>query len=581
MDNKKEKIYKLNNVIISAFGTKSDISKPLIEQNESFKDVVSKDALTEFSEIKKGAKMDISVQPKPSFESAMQNLVDKNYANAICQFAELYKKNPDDFKVLKCMASALLAISALYPLNKYLLKDLEKHSDDVDILNIIANSYLGDMKLSSYRRALPLFEELVQKNENFDIVYKFMYVLERVYQNEKLDLQIKYAERACELEKNRGSHNAEIFIAKLYARNGQVDKALKVLDGVPENDKNRFPLHFAKAMILMKCGRITEGFDHYRYRFDYEKVSYPVALVPEKRLQNIEDVKGKTVIIHFEQGFGDSVMFSRYVQDISKYAKKTIFVVQKNLISLFKSSGFEDYCTLLSHEADISPDDSMKDDKISRSSKMIVTGAGMARIDHDYHIPLMDTPYLLNISPENIGHEEGFLCPSEDKLKNIKKYINKNKKFKIGISFHGTKDSNPTYRDIPVSKLAPLFEMAGVEVYSLQVDEHSAAITKIQKRYKNLINLKPHLYDFEDTAAAMMCMDLIVSTDNVVMNLAGALGVRTYGLFNVFSEHRWYKTEGDDIGWYKSVKPIRAKKFNDWNGVVKEVIKNIKQEFDV
>ena len=73
-------------------------------------------------------------------------------------------------------------------------------------------------------------------------------------------------------------------------------------------------------------------------------------------------------------------------------------------------------------------------------------------------------------------------------------------------------------------------------------------------------------------------MDLIVSTDNVILNLAGALGVDTIALFNKETNYRWYQTEGENVGWYKSVKPLQAKKQNCWENVFFELVNLVKSK---
>jgi ADP-heptose:LPS heptosyltransferase len=78
--------------------------------------------------------------------------------------------------------------------------------------------------------------------------------------------------------------------------------------------------------------------------------------------------------------------------------------------------------------------------------------------------------------------------------------------------------------------------------------------------------------DFYDTACAIKNMDLVISTDNVILNLAGALGVKTIGLFNKYTNYRWYKLKGNDTGWYKSVRPIRAKVQDDWEQVFEDLL---------
>ena len=77
--------------------------------------------------------------------------------------------------------------------------------------------------------------------------------------------------------------------------------------------------------------------------------------------------------------------------------------------------------------------------------------------------------------------------------------------------------------------------------------------------------------DFTDTACALKCMDVVITADNVILNLAGALGVKTFAIFNKYPNFRWYKLTGDDVGWYKSVKPFQV---NDENHL-KEILSKV------
>ena len=117
-------------------------------------------------------------------------------------------------------------------------------------------------------------------------------------------------------------------------------------------------------------------------------------------------------------------------------------------------------------------------------------------------------------------------------------------------------------------------KLPDVEVYSFQVDDLSRQMDRIPED-ANLIRLGKTFKDWEDTACAMNCMDLIVSTDNGVMNLAGALGIKTFGLFNRIVEWRWFKTQGDDIAWYKSIKPFQTPTSGAWDVPVKQILDEI------
>ena len=163
-----------------------------------------------------------------------------------------------------------------------------------------------------------------------------------------------------------------------------------------------------------------------------------------------------------------------------------------------------------------------------------------------------------------------YINVSKDKIKEFEdKYINKNNKFKIGFACSGDKSANYNDRNIDVDKLNVLFGGENTEFYCLQKDEISS---------DKFISLGRYFGNFSDTACAIMCMDLIISTDNVILNLSGALGVKTLGLFNKETNYRWFRTEGKDVGWYLCVKPIQAQRQNDWYDVLLQAAELIKKE---
>ena len=90
-------------------------------------------------------------------------------------------------------------------------------------------------------------------------------------------------------------------------------------------------------------------------------------------------------------------------------------------------------------------------------------------------------------------------------------------------------------------------------------------------------NLGKIFKDFSDTAGAIENCDLIITTDSSVLNLAGALGKKTFCLFNKYTEWRWYNLDAGDTGWYKSVKPFHAKKVNDFKPEIEKICEEIKE----
>lgn len=308
----------------------------------------------------------------------------------------------------------------------------------------------------------------------------------------------------------------------------------------------------AYGAYLVRHQRFAEGFKFLQHRFqkeDLNNVAFPQLLTTKKKKWNIKfDIKDKRILVHFEQGFGDSIMFVRFIDELKKMCKEVSLVVQKPLVELFKDS---------------------------KLGVEIYTEEQIPSINYDYWIPMMDLPIVCETKPSTIPRAGGYLKVPKAKINAYKKqYINDNDKIKIGICYEGTLASKETDRDIPLSYLYPLMKLPDVEVYSFQVDDLTNQMDRVPPD-ANLIRLGRTFKNWEDTACAMNCMDFMVSTDNGVMNLAGALGIKTFGLFNRIVEWRWFKVEGEDIAWYKSIKPFQCPTSGEWETPVSKVMEEI------
>lgn len=571
----KNAIFSLNNIIMSAYPEDKDLFRTLSDENNLMLTFVDKKLVSEFEDIKSGKQITYDPQSPPTLEDAVLCSNTGSFGQSFWEFFRLYRQNPADDSLLKSAITNLLMLKGYDVVLDHFSSILkEKMNDDPEIMNMLASAYF--LTQEHYEEALPLYEMLKEVYpDSVMVFYRLALCYERLYQDKYLDKQLEYAKKAYEISDDENIPHE--LLAKYYYRSGNKKECLKCFDHILKNEPSP-ENKVAYGRFLMKEGFISEGFRAYLSRFDTGKVAYPVLLTADKRWNGKSDLSSSVVIVHYEQGFGDSVMFSRYIPKISRLAKKVIFVVQKNLIPVFKSSGFDKYCEILSHEADVNLNITLED---TNKSVMYSKGQGMGKIPHDYHIPLLDTPYLFEEAPDKMEEAEGYLKTDPKKVQEFReKYINKNDKIKVGLAYHGTKDSLLTYRDISVKKFLPLLKMDNVEFYSFQSDEYAQELQELDKSVK-ITDLGKVFKNFEDTACAMDCMDLIISTDNVVMNLAGALGVRTYALFNKFTESRWYSVDGDDIGWYKSVKPFHAKTFNDWDNLLTEVKTEMVKEFNL
>ena len=413
--------------------------------------------------------------------------------------------------------------------------------------------YLGDLVYSDIkdnRRAITYYEKALEKYpDNFTIYNMLGHLYSTEYQDKFKDKQIYYLHKAFELAPN--NRIVVKNLAYVYGKFDEVAKADEMYAKLMYLSPTHSDLH-AYGAYLVKHKRFSEGFKFLQHRFlkeDLENVAFPELLQTKKKKWNMKvDISNKTILVHFEQGFGDSIMFARFIDEMKKRCKEVILVVQDSLIALMKDSklGIEIYA-----EKDI------------------------PNIKYDYWIPMMDLPIVCETSPENIPNTASFLKVPKVKVNAYKKqYINDNNKLKIGIAYEGTMASKETNRDIPLSYLYPLMKLKDVEVYSFQVDDLTRQMDMIPEDAQ-LIRLGKTFKDWEDTACAMNCMDLMITTDNGVMNLAGALGIKTFGIFNRVTEWRWFKTDGEDIGWYKSIRPFQCPTSDDWDTPIGQIMEEV------
>ena len=566
--------FSINNVLISAYRSNKKILQSCIAENDYLQKNIPPEIVDEYDSIKNGSCIEYRPADELSLEQAKLKLKANNFGEGLWDLAQLRKQNPDDISLIKQIIKALGSVKEYEYIIKYYKKFIDKYKDeDEELYEILSTAYISTNK---FKRALPMVEKLAKNHENdtkhSHFMYQLAYLYERLYQDKYLDKQIEFTKQAFGLNRNENDINASL--ANLYVRNGEPEKAEECYQKILSN--NPTPINkVTYGRYLIKQGNLIDGYGYYRERFKVGEVTYPQVLLNDPRWDGTTDLSDSEVIVHYEQGFGDSIMFARYIPKLSKLAKKVIFVVQKNWLPLLKSSGFEEYCQLLSHEADIN----LKIDLDNHNSSVMYSkGAGMSRIPHDWQIPMMDLPYLLKETPDNMTLPEGYVCANPTKVEQYrKKYIKNNNKFKIGFAYHGNPKSDSVYRDIKAKQLIPLFELENTEFYSFQADKHSKELDEIDKKYK-IKDLSHTFNDFEATACALSCMDLVISTDNVIMNLAGALGIKTFAMFNVYTDARWFKTQGDDIGWYTSVKPFQAKTFNDWAGVINDIKTELQKE---
>lgn len=401
-----------------------------------------------------------------------------------------------------------------------------KHDDTLCIYyaTIFDNKNNKKEAIKYYEKSIKYYPDYYKIYGNLARLYADIYVF-----GEK-EKQIYYTEKAYELNPTDDINKLNMLL--IACKYNDLDKAKYFFNEIKTDNPS---VLFSYGCFLIHNKEFKDGFKLYRYRIEHDQQALPGGL--KNIWQPNIDISDKVILVSYEQGFGDTLMFIRFVKDLKPLCKQVKVLVQDELYDLLKSLDLEIY-----------------------------TDKTKEQIEYDYFVPMMDLPLLLDIDFNNLPEKDGYIPMPEGSNPLIK-----GNKFKIGICYSGSKDGLKTCRDIPLKELYPIFDLP-VEIYSFQKEDLKNQLDKVPSKY-NIIKLGDTFKSWKDTAIAMSKMDLMITTDNGILNLAGALGIKTFALFNKYPEFRWFDLN-DDLKWY-SIKPFQCKEFNDWGEVVKRLKKEV------
>ncbi|MBQ9246288.1 hypothetical protein IJ182_08485 [bacterium] len=450
-------------------------------------------------------------------------------------------------------------------IKKYIetLKSLKQIDIAVDLLNNIANISSKNKLLSElyadnadYNKAIKCMEQYIKEKSN--CVSADDYNLLGCYYNSLFsdvsdnmadaEKSLKYFELASDMVVTNKlfSKNATVMAGKtgnMVACRKYWDRCLKI-GNLTNDDK------FDYASFCMKMADFETFYEYFEARFQKENNKTEFPFIKKPCWDGNSDISDKTLLIYFEQGYGDTFLMFGYMPQLLNLAKKVIFVVQNAVYPLLKNNEFG---------IEILPE--MEEEYIND-------------INFDYYIPSMSLFKALKINRNNISVGEGYIKADKLLSKNFKQRFFNNKKLKIGLSVSGNTLGDKT-RDIPIDYLLPLDKLKNVELYMLTKGIDDDLLLKFKNNRVN--NIGNNFADFNETAAAIENCDLVLTTDNCILNLAGAMGKRTYALFNNPSHFRWFDLSGKNMVWFTSVKPFVNKSYNAWNTSVSAIIKEIQK----
>lgn len=384
--------------------------------------------------------------------------------------------------------------------------------------------------LASYDRALALRPDFV------DALYNRGNVLRALGRH--ADAVASY-DRAIVLRPNHAdAHNNRGQALRDLMR---YDEALKSYDAALAAQPQHAMAHCNAAALRLLMGDFERGWAHYEWRWKKASVVRLNRTFPQPLWRGGEAIEGRTILIHSEQGLGDTIQFCRYVPLVAAQGAQVIFEVEPPLYALMS--------------------------QFSGVAQVVRRGDALPAFD--LHCPLLSLPLAFGTRLETIPSENAYLHAPAERSGKWQARLGATPRPRVGLVWSGNpKHERDRERSIALSALLPLVD-AGATIVSLQ-KEVRAEDAAVLKERGDILPLGSELGDFADTAALISELDLVVSVDTSVAHLAAALGKPTWILLTHVPDWRWLMGR-DDSPWYRSVRLFRQDASCTWDGAIARV----------
>lgn len=318
---------------------------------------------------------------------------------------------------------------------------------------------------------------------------------------------------------------------------GRIDDALDAFDRAIALDADYADAHWNRALACLLAGDFERGWPAYEWRWR------ATGMQPRPFEQPLWDgapLDGRTILLHAEQGLGDTIHFIRYAPMVAARGGRVIVECQAPLVRLVETCA-----------------------GIQR-----VMARGESLPTFDVHAPLMSLPGLFGTRLDTIPAAVPYLAPPQDGKRELATAIDAaSLRRKLGIVWAGNPDhNNDRNRSIAPALFADLAKRPDVALFGLQKGVEPDAIQALP----GVPNLAPWLADFADTAFAVSRLDLVITVDTAMAHLAGALNRPVWLLLPFAPEWRWLLGR-EDSPWYPSMRIFRQARPGDWRGVMDRV----------
>lgn len=355
------------------------------------------------------------------------------------------------------------------------------------------------------------------------------------------------AERACTLAPDfQLAMHVHCNALKELGRHGEALRIAERAATAPNADAGS---QWALAMLQLLHGDYRNGLINHEARWGGSPELKNSVMVPQVRWSG-EDLAGKTLFLWGEQGYGDVFQFVRFLPQLAEWVRqaggKLVYCCFAPLYEMFKRCFDSCDVHIVPHDAAVFP-------------------------QLDYQIPLGSLPLLFGITPDTLSSTEPYLMSDPARKSAWQRKMAGARGLKVGLAWSGNRQHqrNPMRSILPAQLADALATVPNVEYYSLQIDGKDD-VREMNARAMNVNDLTHDLHSYEETAALIGNLDLVITVCTSVAHLSGALGARTWLLLD--SNPHWvWMLDRSDSPWYPSMTLYRQRHFNEWSPVLQKI----------
>jgi tetratricopeptide (TPR) repeat protein len=460
--------------------------------------------------------------------------VDKDYKKAREAYDRVLSLNPD-------LADAWVGLGNIFYQSKQYVQALAAYDKAIEHDTDLSDGWHGRANVlyetKRYDEAITAYDKLLGKSPALA-----WHGRASVYSDLGLDDQALAAfEQATALSPDLAA--AWSGRGSILARANRHEEAFACYEKAIELDREYAEGYLNKGLLKLLVGDFEAGWPLYEWRW---KIRSPLPYArdfAQKQWLGDENISGKTILVHSEQGFGDTIQFYRYISKLTSLGCKIIFETQAPLVPLINA----------------------------QNNNYQVVSQGATLPNFDIHCPLLSLPLAFNTTLETIPTSVPYLFPSPEKLELWRTRLDRKETVRIGLAWSG-KLLPDFRRSIPLKVLLRIINEKA-EWHSLQKDVLESDQSSLHSS-PAIRNHASSLINFSDTAALITKMDLVISIDTAVAHLAGALGKPVWVLLPFHPDFRWL-LERENNPWYPTARLFRQPLPGDWEAVAERVCQEL------